>query len=147
MSSGPPSDFTKNTDHTYFQSRTIRRELGILPETVSRQGCRRPSAPWTGLQRVSGGIPSFRRIPNGIFKFSANQSPRHGYLFLSLWILVVSGRVTLGVTGVAVISLPGFHHLLPILQSTGHIPIHPCLQFHIGITSARARVWYCYDQR
>jgi hypothetical protein len=25
------------------------------PETVSRQGCRRPSAPWMGLKRVSGG--------------------------------------------------------------------------------------------
>ena len=44
--------FKKTCEFIFFQSRTIRRELGIPPETVSRQGCRRPSAPWTGLQRV-----------------------------------------------------------------------------------------------
>ena len=46
-----------------FQSRTIRRELGVPPVTVSRQGCRRPSASGMSLQRVTGGTPSFRRIP------------------------------------------------------------------------------------
>ena len=40
-----------------FQSRTIRRELGVSPETVSRQGCRRPSAPWMALQRVPEALP------------------------------------------------------------------------------------------
>ena len=46
-----------------YQTRTIRRELGNPPETVSRQGSRRPSDSWMSLKRVSGGLPSLRRIP------------------------------------------------------------------------------------
>ena len=91
--------------------------------------------------------PSLGRSVADIPVGSRSQGEKYPYPGLSLWILVVSGPVTLGVTGVAEISLPGFHHLLPILQSTGHIPIHPCPQYHSCTTSGQARGWYYCDQR
>ena len=45
-------------DIRVFPARIRNSQAGLRvppPETVSRQGCRRPSAPRMGLQRVSGG--------------------------------------------------------------------------------------------
>ena len=47
----------------FFQTRTIRRELGVPPETLQNRDVLDEH---TGmyLLRVSGGTPSFRRIPD-----------------------------------------------------------------------------------
>ena len=49
----------------FFQTRTIRRELGVPPETVSRQGCRltvprgRYPYPGLGLEILVGNVLSW----------------------------------------------------------------------------------------
>ncbi len=49
----------------FFQTRTIRRELGVPPETLQNMDVLdEPTG--TYLRRVSGGTPNFLRIPNRI---------------------------------------------------------------------------------